>query len=206
MGAARGSATDTDGRTPTEGEDEMTTTDARTMDVNHLVENDRQLCAAIEVELVSRYGHEDDRMWLWEGRYANVITFDRGNGHCAGFHCELKHGTTAQELEARLTAALHDPEFEARSLLERYHAEYPTDMVDLKARRFPPDAVLQSAGMKRMRHGENDQELLVEGEYADLTCLEPGRYGQGLRVQDVQGTNGHDPEEFWARLTNCLNS
>ena len=184
----------------------MTTTDDRAMDVNKLVENDRQLCAAIEPEFVSRYGHENDRMWLWEGRYANVITFDRGNGHCAGFHSELKNGTTAQELEARLTAALHDPEFEARTLLERYHSDYPTDMVDLKARRFPQQAVFQSAGMKRMRYSESGQELLVEGEYANLTCLEPRRNGQGLRVQDVRGTNGHDPEKFWTRLTNCLNA
>ena len=183
----------------------MTTTDARTMDVNHLVENDNQLCAAIDVEFVSRYGHENDRMWLWEGRYANVITFDRGNGHCAGFHCELKHGTTAQELQARLTAALHNAEFEGKTLLERYQSDYPTDMVDFKARRFPQEAVFQSADMQRMRHGENGQELLLEGQYANLTCIRPGGNGQGLQVQDVQGTNGHDPEEFWTRLTNCLN-
>ena len=173
-------------------------------EIYDLVETEDQVCAAIEAEFVSRYGDESERLWLFEGRLANIIAFDRGNGCCAGFKCEPKNGATMQEISDRLTQALHDSEFEAKTVIERYHRDYPTNMVGLKERRFPHRAVWQAAGMKRMWNTGTDGELRIVGQFAVLDCQEPGGPGHGLKIKEASGTEGHDVEEFWTRLAKCM--
>ena len=178
-----------------------TTEDTSTYD---LVGTDDQVCAAIEVEFVSRYGEESDRLRLFEGRLANIIALDRANGCCAGFNCEPKNGATMQEVRDRLTQALHDSDFESKSVIERYHRDYPTNMVQQKERRFPNSAVCQAAGMERISNTGNDGELHITGKFAVLVCQAPGGPGHGLKIKEASGAEGHAVEEFWTRLANCL--
>ena len=175
--------------------------------VTELVENDSQLATAIEAQFVSYYGDGDpnDRQWLFEGRLANVIIFDEGNGYCTALACELKNGTTLEELEARLNQARHDCEFETKILIERYHAEYPTSVVDFKQRRFPRQAVYQAAGMQSMCQGATEGETQLTGDYAVVFFKEPGGQGHGVRIASAHGANGHESDEFWSRLERCLN-
>lgn len=175
--------------------------------VRQLTDNEDQLAAAIEAEFVSHYGADpDSRQWLLEGRLANVIIFDEGNGRCGALDAELKNGTTLEELEARLTQAKHDCEFSGNAEMERYHANYPTGMVRFKKRRFPKQAVYQAAGMQSMTGGTQKGEIQLTGKFANMTLQEAGGEGHGVRIVHAWGVNDHEDGEFWSRLQNILNA
>lgn len=158
------------------------------------------------------HGPTDGHLWRVEGRAANLIFKELGNGWAKlnALDLEVKRGTTVEDfwhnvdrLDVRIR---NNPLEEIGDEEQRYRDEYPGNLVPFRDRKFPASTIYFAAGGYRFGERPDIGHHMMETDGRIATVIHKAKgYGWGRGgIQSVTPKPGHTADEFWTSLQDGL--